>query len=121
MVSKIFFRAHHRDVASTMVQGAYSASVSSSISSVAVTYWSYFLVARPDPACRRASLQRIGLDLVEPLLLLLLADVQKELQDDGAVVGQHALEIEDVAVGVPPCVSGISFSTRSTSTRLYQQ
>src|SRR5271157_525610 len=43
MVSKILLRAYHFEVASTMVHGANSDSVSSSISSVAARYSSYFL------------------------------------------------------------------------------
>src|SRR5271166_6272060 len=43
MVSNTFFRVYDFEVASTIVQGAYSDSVSSSISSVAARYSPYFL------------------------------------------------------------------------------
>src|ERR1035437_3251648 len=96
MVSKILLRAYHFEVASTMVHGANSDSVSSSISSVAARYSSYFLW-RAQPG-----LERIGFDGAEPFLLLLPGDVQEELQDGGAVGGQRALELDDVAIGVAP-------------------
>ena len=102
MVSKIFFRAYHFDVASTMVHGANSDSVSSSISSMAARYSSYFLWRAQSAAVTRQASSGFVFDGSETLLLLLLGDVQKELQDDGAVVGQHALELDDVAVGLAP-------------------
>src|ERR1035438_6691108 len=56
MVSKILFRACHFEVASTIVQGANSDSVNSSISSVALRYSPYFLCrAQSAPVTRQAS------------------------------------------------------------------
>ena len=49
---------------------------------------------------------RVLLDFLEALLLLLLADVQEELHDPVAVVGQCALEIRDVLVGRAPGLLG---------------
>jgi hypothetical protein len=45
---------------------------------------------------------RRALALEQALLLLLLADVQEVLEHDGAVLGEQALEVRDVAVALFP-------------------
>ena len=65
-----------------------------------------FLVAGPIGVADPPGLQRIGLDGAKTRLLLLLRDVQEELEDHCAVIGQHALELDDVAVRVAPRLLG---------------
>ena len=117
MVSKTFLRACHLEVASTMVQGANSDSVSSSISSMATRYSSYFLCRAQSASVTRHASSGSSCDRLEPLLLLLLADVEEELQDDGAVVGQHAFELDDVAIGLPPRLLGDGLLRRAPPAR----
>src|SRR3954453_12868871 len=52
------------------------------------------------------ALQGILAAPLEALQLLGLGDVQEELGEDQAVVGQHALEVVDLAVGPPPLLLG---------------
>jgi hypothetical protein len=47
-------------------------------------------------------LQRIALPRLEPLELLSGREVQPELDDDHALVGQRPLEVDDLPVGTPP-------------------
>jgi hypothetical protein len=51
-------------------------------------------------------LQRISAAALEALELLGVGDVQEELDDDHAVVGEHALELVDLAVGALPLLLG---------------
>src|SRR5262249_35462194 len=46
--------------------------------------------------------ERVILHRFEALLLLLLGNVQEELQHHRAVFGEHAFELDDVAIGVTP-------------------
>ncbi len=106
MVSKTLFRAYHFEVASTMVHGAYSDSVSSSISSVAARYSSYFLCRAQSASVTRHASSGSASMASNRLFCSFLLMCRKELQDDRAVVGQHALEFDDVAVGLAPRLLG---------------
>ena len=121
MVSKTFLRACHFEVASTMVHGAIFGLGQLQHLLDGGQVLVVFLVARPVGVGHAPGFQRILLNRLEALLLFLLADVQEELQDDGAVVGQHALELRRCR-GRPRCqlFSGTVRSTRSSSTRPYQ-
>ncbi len=102
MVSNTFFRAYHFEVASTMVQGAYSDSVSLQHLLGCRQILAVFLVPGPVGLGHAPRFQRVFLDHFEASALLLPADVQKEFQDHGAIVGQHALKFDDVAERLLP-------------------
>src|SRR5205085_1017256 len=61
-----------------------------------------FPMALPIGIGHAPRLERVALELLESLLLLLLADVQKELLDRCAIVGKHALELDDISIRLAP-------------------
>ena len=101
-VSKTLTRAKRPWVASTTVHGASAVLVRSSISSTASSHSSYCCCCSPLLLADLPGGGRVFLDLLEPLLLLLLVDVQPELDDHRAGVGQLPLELLDVLVGLSP-------------------
>jgi hypothetical protein len=51
-------------------------------------------------------LQRVALSRLEPLELFGVRQVQPELDDDHALVGQRPFEVDDLPVGAPPLLLG---------------
>jgi hypothetical protein len=65
-----------------------------------------FLAVAPVFRGQLPGLQRIVLPRLEPLELLGVRQVQPELDDDHALVGQRPLEVNDLPVGAPPLLLG---------------